>query len=184
MDNGAISYRRFLEGDDSGFVDIVREYNDGLVLYLNSIVGNIAVADEISEDVFVKLGVKRPHFAGKSSFKSWIYAIGRNAALVYLRKAGKEPFVAYDDYVTDPDEETLENRYIKQEEKITLHRAINRLKPNYRQVIWLLYFEGFDTRQTARIMKKSVHNIEVTVSRARQALKEILNEEGFNREEL
>lgn len=86
MEDGASSYRRFLDGDDSGFVEIVRVYNDGLILYLNSFVGNISVADELSEDVFVKLGVKRPRYTGKSSFKTWLYAIGRNAAIDYIRK--------------------------------------------------------------------------------------------------
>lgn len=56
MDRGAASYRRFLDGDDEGFVEIVRVYNDGLILYLNSFVNNISVADELAEDAFVKLG--------------------------------------------------------------------------------------------------------------------------------
>ena len=38
MDNGASSYRRFLEGDESGFVEIVRDYKDGLIFYLNRII--------------------------------------------------------------------------------------------------------------------------------------------------
>ena len=58
MDNGASSYRRFLDGDNNGFVEIVRIYNDGLVLYLNSFVNNISVADELAEETFVKLGIK------------------------------------------------------------------------------------------------------------------------------
>lgn len=57
MDNGASSYRRFLDGDDNGLVEIIRSYNDGLTLYLNSFVHNLSVADELSEDVFVKIGV-------------------------------------------------------------------------------------------------------------------------------
>ncbi len=40
MDNGASSYRRFLDGEDEGFYEIVRDYKDGLLLYVNSIVGN------------------------------------------------------------------------------------------------------------------------------------------------
>ena len=44
MDNGASSYRRFLDGDENGFVEIVRDYKDGLILYLDSFVRNITVA--------------------------------------------------------------------------------------------------------------------------------------------
>ncbi|MBD5159991.1 MAG: RNA polymerase subunit sigma-24, partial [Ruminococcus sp.] len=76
MDNGAVSYRRFLDGDDEGMVEIIRDYKDGLILYLNGITGNILLAEEIMEDTFFKLVVKKPKFSGRSSFKTWLYAIG------------------------------------------------------------------------------------------------------------
>ena len=61
MDNGASSYRRFCnEGDDSGLVEIIVNYRDGLILYLNSFVGNIHIAEELAEDTFVLLGTKKP----------------------------------------------------------------------------------------------------------------------------
>ena len=70
MDNGASSYRRFLEGDDDGIVQIIRDYKDGLMLYLNSFVQNIHIAEDLTEDTFVKLIARRPRFSGKSTFKT------------------------------------------------------------------------------------------------------------------
>lgn len=59
MDNGASSYRRFRDnGDESGLVEIIRDYKDGLILYLTSIVGNIQTAEELAEDTFVPLSIK------------------------------------------------------------------------------------------------------------------------------
>ena len=55
MDNGACSYRRFLDGDENGVVDIIRDYKDGLMLYLNGFVQNIHVAEDLTEDTFVKI---------------------------------------------------------------------------------------------------------------------------------
>ena len=55
MDNGARNYRRFLEGYDNGIVEIVEEYKDPLILYLNSYVKNIYTAEELAEDTFFKL---------------------------------------------------------------------------------------------------------------------------------
>ena len=52
MDNGVSSYRRFLSGDDEGLTLIIKEYKDGLILYLNSYVNNIYVAEEIMEETF------------------------------------------------------------------------------------------------------------------------------------
>ena len=88
MDNGASSYRRFLEGDDSGLVEIIRDYKDGLIFYLNSLVNNLHIAEELAEDTFVRLGTKKPRDKRKSSFKTWLYTIGRN--LVLVTKPGKD----------------------------------------------------------------------------------------------
>lgn len=65
-----------------------------------------------------------------------------------------------------------------------LHRALRKLKPEYRQILWLIYFEGFNSREAAAVMKKSVHNTEMLVSRARRSLKAQLETEGFVYEEL
>ena len=46
MDNGASSYRRFLEGDDNGIVEIIRDYKDGLILFLNRYVNNIHISTQ------------------------------------------------------------------------------------------------------------------------------------------
>ena len=186
MDNGASSYRRFREdGDESGLVEIIRDYKDGLILYLNSFVGNIHTAEDLAEDTFVLLGIKKPKDKGKGSFKTWLYTIGRNVAIDYLRRNSKRSNISIDDCPElFSDEQNLEHAYIKEERKITLHRAISKLKSEYRQVLWLVYFEDFSTKQAAVVMKKSVHNVETLVYRARKALKSQLELEGFVYEEL
>ncbi len=181
MDNGASSYRRFLDGDESGLVEIIRDYKDGLILYLNGFVSNIHTAEELAEDTFVKLGVKKPRDSKKCSFKTWLYTIGRNVAIDYLRKNRRIVTEELTEFVGG---ESLENEYIREEQKIAVHRAMLELKPEYRQVLWLVYFEGMKIKDASIIMKKSVHNIEVLVSRARLALKSELEKEGFTYEEL
>lgn len=69
MDSGADSYRRFLDGDDEGLAEIVREYKDGLILYLNGYVNNLYIAEELTEDTFFRLITRKPKFSGKSTFK-------------------------------------------------------------------------------------------------------------------
>lgn len=58
------------------------------------------------------------------------------------------------------------------------------LKPEYRQILWLIYFEEFSSKEASVVMKKSVHNIETLVYRARKSLKTQLEMEGFVYEEL
>ncbi len=184
MDNGAGSYRRFLDGDDNGFVEIVRDYKDGLIIYLKSFVKDILVAEELAEDTFVKLGIKKPHFSGRSSFRTWVYTIGRNVAVDYLRKQAGHDTVSIEECAVTADEEALENAYIREERKIVVHKAMSKLKTEYCQVLWLIYFEGFGSKEAARIMRKSTHNIETLTYRARQALKSELIKEGFYDEDL
>ena len=185
MDNGASSYRRFLDGDESGIVEIIRDYKDGLILYLSSLTGNISMAEQLAEDTFVKLGTKKPKDKCKGSFKTWLYTIGRNVAIDYMRRNKNIPSLSiYECQEIADDEDSLELSYIKKERDITIHRALRKLKPEYRQVLWLIYFESFNTKQTASVMKKSIHNIETLTYRARQSLKKELEKEGFNYEEL
>ena len=65
-----------------------------------------------------------------------------------------------------------------------IHQSLSKLKLEYRQVLWLTYFEGLSNKEAAIVMKKSVHNIETLVYRARNALKSQLEMEGFIDEKL
>ena len=185
MDNGASSYRRFLDGDDKGLAEIVRDYKDGLILYLNGIVSNISVAEELMEETFFKLITKKPRFSAKHSFKTWLYTIGRNVAIDYIRHNSKRSDVSMDDVENYfRDEYDLERMYIVEERKIAVHRALKKLRPEYRQVIWLIYFEGFSNADAAAVMKKSARQMKNLVYRAKSALKSELDKEGFVYEEL
>jgi len=186
MDNGASSYRRFRDnGDESGLVEIIRDYKDGLILYLTSIVGNIQTAEELAEDTFVLLGTKKPRDKGGSSFKTWLYTIGRNVAIDYLRKYRKRMFISLDDSAElASEEEEIERAYIRKEQQITVHRAMRRLSPDYRQVLWLVYFEELSSKEAARIMRRSIRSVESLLYRAKKSLKAQLEREGFDYEKI
>ena len=185
MDNGASSYRRFLDGDDKGIAEIVGDYKDGLILYLNGYVKNIFIAEELTEETFFRLIVKKPRFLGKSSFKSWLYAIGRNVAIDFIRHNSKILCTSIEDisnYLSE--ERSLEQSYIREEGKIILHKAISELLPDYRAVLWLVYFEDFSNKDAAVTLNKSECQIKNLLYRAKHSLKSKLEEEGFVYEEL
>ncbi len=185
MDNGASSYRRFLDGDEQGFVEVIRDYKDGLIFYLNGFVCDLHIAEDLTEDVFVKIVTKKPRFSGKSSFKTWLYAIGRNVALDYLKRRSKKNEIPLDEVCELTDEaQSLEREFLREERKIMLHRIMLKLKPEYRQVLWLVYFEDFSCKDVSVVMKRSVHSVETLVYRARQSLKSELEKEDFGYENL
>ncbi len=183
MDIGACSYRRYLDGDDNGIEEIIKYYKDGLTLYINGYVNNIFTAEDLMEETFFKLAAKRPRFSGKSSFKTWLFAIARNVALDYLRK--NKPSDSIDDwgdYLTE--ESKLEEEYLIKEQKIALHKAMRKLNDEYFQVLYLIYFVDFSNTEAAVIMKKNKRQIENLIYRAKQTLKSELIKEGFEYENL
>ncbi len=185
MDNGASSYRRFLNGDDGGLVEIIRDYKDGLTLYLNGFVHNIFVAEELMEEVFFKLATKKPRFFGNRSFKTWLYTIGRNVAIDELRRRKRISDAPIEDYEHClVEEESVEAAYLREEQKITVQKALRALKAEYRQVLFLVYFEGFSGGEAAAVMGKSKHQTENLIYRAKIALKAELDKEGFVYEKL
>ncbi len=185
MDNGAENYLRFLSGDDNGMVGIIREYKDGLTLYINRYVRNIFAAEELMEDTFFILMVKKPKFKSKSSFKTWLYSIGRNIAVDSMRKNSKLSDLPVSEYGNLEDEETaVEAAYLKKENKIRLNKAMKALKDEYAQVLYLTYFEDFSNEQAALAMNKKKRQIENLLYRAKKALKSELEKEGFDYEEL
>ena len=184
MDNGASSYRRFLDGDDTGMTEIVRDYKDGLMLYLNSYINNLSIAEECVQNTFIKLAIKKPAFRGESSFKMWLYKISRNIAVSHIRKISRHRKALLDECENLVAETDLENEYLKEEQKIMVHRAIRRLKKEYQQVLYLTYFEDFSNAETSVIMRKSRKQVENLLYNARKAMCSELEKEEFHYEEL
>ena len=73
MDNGASSYRRFLDGDETGLNEIVEMYGDNLMYFINGLVKNIDMAEDLMEDTFMELVVHKHHFREESSFKTYLF---------------------------------------------------------------------------------------------------------------
>ena len=185
MDNGASSYRRFLSGDDTGIVEIIKLYRDGLILYINSFTQNIVEAEDIAEDVILKLIMKKPRYNGKASFKTWLYTIASNLAKDRLRKRNRHSTVPLESiYELSDDEIELEELYLKEDQKIQLHRSMKKLSCDYQQILWLVYFEGMSNKEASVIVGKSVHTTENLVCKARKALKSQLIKDGFDYENL
>lgn len=184
MDNGADSYRRFLEGNDEGLAEIIRQYSDGLILYIDSFIRNIGVSEDIMEDVFVEIAIKKPKYSERSSFKTWLYSIAHHVAVDHIRKNSHYHNVPMDERQKLSDETDLEKSHIIKEQKIELYKAMSIMNPDYRQILYLIYFEDFSYDEAAKIMKKSGKQIKNLVYRAKEALRKELERRGFVYEEL
>lgn len=183
MDNGASSYRRFLSGDESALTEIVSQYRPGLQNYINSIVNNFDVAEDLTEDTFVKLLVKKPKDKGEASFKTWLYTIGRNLAIDYLRKNPKGRYVPLDEiYDIADDMEKCISESLCEDDQFAIRYALESINPDYKNIIILFYFEDFSIEEISKIIKKPKRSTSVLLHRAKKALKNQLEKEHFTYE--
>ncbi|MBQ3518664.1 MAG: RNA polymerase sigma factor [Clostridia bacterium] len=180
MSHGADGYRRYLAGDDKAVAEIIEAYRAGLELFLQQMTGDENTAEELTQETFVFLFTRKPHYKPTATFKTWLYTIAKNRALRYLKKQKRTVALSFEDALLIPDiGPTVEERYFATETAHHVHTVMGKLKPEYREILWLTYFEGLSNKESAAVMGKSVHGIEVLVSRARQALKNQLVKDGF-----
>lgn len=178
MDNGESSYRRFLDGDEKAFGEILDMHRENLIFFINRYVGNVAIAQELSEDVFVDLLIHKRRYNFKTSLKTYIFTIGRNKAVSYLRRCARRPECAYEYIENESDRRSLEDEFLKKEQTKELHAALDRLGEDYKTVLHLVYFENMSNSEAAKIMKKNKKQIENLLYRAKQALRKELEKEA------
>lgn len=177
MDNGESSYRRFLDGDESAFGEILDMYSENLIFFINRYVGNVAIAQELSEDVFVDLIIYKKRYNFKSSLKTYVFAIARNKAVSYVRRCARKPEYAYEYIEEESDRRSIEDEFLKKEQERALHEALERLNEDYKTVLHLIYFEDMSNEDAAKVMNKNKKQIENLLYRAKQALKNELESE-------
>ena len=174
MDNGESSYRRFIEGDQSAFDELMDAYRDRLIFFIKGYVRSAEEAQDIAMDTFVEILVHPGRFRFKSSFKTYIYSVARHKAIDFLRKKRTVP----DEGEEIWDESAIDSFY-RGEDARTVRECMDRLNNDYRTVLYLVYFEEVDGDGAAKIMGKSKKQLANLLYRAKQALKTELEKEGF-----
>ena len=179
MDNGASSYRRYLNGDESAFHEIVKEYFDNLVFFIDRYVNDYAAAEDIALDAFTHLVVHKHRFNFTVSLKTYLFMIGRSRALDYIRHRDKLRMVELSEAAQLPSQEpSPEELVLADERKRAVNAAMSQLGEELRLVIHLVYFEGLTPDEVSRVLKKSRKQVYNLLYRGKTALRTILGEEG------
>lgn len=178
MFNGNLCYRRYLNGEENAFDELMDEYHDSLILFINKYINNYSVAEELAADCFVELIVHKKRFLGNSDFKTYLFSIGRHKAIDFIRKDVKKKIVSPEAISELPDNDSVEENLIEDEEKRALHAAISKLPDDYRAVVHLIFFEELSYEAAAKVLGKSKKQIDNLIYRAKNSLKKILTEGG------
>ena len=184
-DNGEELYRRFLDGDEKAFEELIGLYRESLTLYINDFVKDMYEAEELMIDVFARLDEERG-FKGKSSLKTYLFAMARHLALRHVKKRGRKAQIPIEELVNKlcgGGDSSPEADYLRGERREQLRGAIQQLKPEYGEVLRLLYFENMSYEEAAGIMNKTVKQIDNLTYNAKISLKAMLEGGGFIYEE-
>ena len=179
MDNGASSYRRFLDGDESAFDDIVNELFRNLVFFVDGYVHDVQTAEDIAIDVFSELIAKPRRYNFKVTLKTYLFMLGRSRALDYIKHRKVIDFVEISQAENLPgDSKSLEEIVLANERKRIVSSAVERLSSDMREVVHLFYFEDMTYEQIAKVTGKSRKQVDNLLYRAKKELRIILGEDG------
>jgi|GEM_PF-1021155 len=90
-------YRRYLAGDKEAFTELVRLYEQVLSFFINGFVGDMHETKHLLIDTFAQLAVSGGRFEGRSSLKTYLFAIGKHLALRYVKMRRCETHLSYED---------------------------------------------------------------------------------------
>ena len=179
MDNGACSYRRFLNGEESAFDEIMAELFRPLVFFIDRYVHDVHTAEDIAIDVFSDLIVHPRRYNFKTPLKTYLFMLGRTRALDCLRHRRVLAVTELDEARDVPGEElALEEAVLADERKRAVNDALERLPEEMRVAVHLVYFEDMTYDETAKVMKKNRKQVDNLLYRAKKELRLILEEDG------
>ena len=179
MDNGASSYRRFLDGDECAFDEIMKEYFDNLVFFIDRFVHDIHAAEDIAIDAFSDLVVNKHRYNFKVTLKTYLFMLGRSRALNYIKHRKVIDLVELSEAENVlAEQETLEEIVLADERKRVVNNALNTLPEDMRIVIHLVYFEDLTYDEAAKVMKKNRKQVDNLLYRAKKELRIILGKDG------
>lgn len=179
MGNGESSYRRFLDGDEKAFDEVINTYRAGLIFFIDQYLQDYHASEDIAIDAFMYLLVHKHRYNFKTSLKTYLYMIGRSKALNYLKR--RKHFQMVDLDIVDGevcDSAELEKTLIEDENNRRLHQELKKLPDDIREAIHLVYFESLSYEEAGKVMKKNRKQIDNLIFRGKKELKSIFEGEG------
>lgn len=160
------------EGDLSAFERLVSMFERRVFGYVSRHVSNREDAEDITQDVFIKLYKKIGTYNPAQSFTTWLFTIATNTIYDHLRKKrGKTELLIIDDPVMPLETEDPKDTYTPVEAAYDVEQALSKIKPGYRTVLLLFYRDQLSVAEIANILKAPVGTIKTQLHRARLAVK-------------
>lgn len=167
------------EAGTPAFEDVARDLAQPLLGYLERYVGDRAVAEELRQETLVRMSRGLASFEGRSSVKTWAFAIASRVAADYLRHPDRRIRIVELDPAGEPadPEPAVDERMVLDEMNACIREVIDSLPDTYRAALILHDLEGLTAEQTAEISECSVATAKIRIHRARLRLRQALGDQ-------
>jgi len=143
--------------------------------------GNVAEAEDLTQEAFLQLYRKVATFRGESAFSTWLHRLSVNVVLMHLRKKGLPEVSLEQTLDPDPGEGGPKREFGTADlalkglvDRVNLERAVASLSPGYRSIFVLHDVEGYEHNEIAEMMGCSIGNSKSQLHKARLKLRAIL----------
>lgn len=173
-----IYYVRLInDGDTNAFVHIVRRYQRMVFTIVSKIVINTEDAEDITQEIFIKIYQSLSKFRGDSEFSTWLYRIAYNTAITEVRKTKRE-FLSFEDMAEKiPDHDISDHMEDSStEERLQyLDLVLKQLNPEDAFLITLFYLNNHSVQDISQISNLSPSNVKVKLHRIRKFMNSEIN---------
>jgi RNA polymerase sigma-70 factor (ECF subfamily) len=164
---------------DAFFERVMREYGTRILRLVCFFIKDRSLAEDITQEIFVKVYRHLGEFRGESSIHTWVYRIAVNECKGYLRSWSFRN-ILLKPFADRKDDQTVEGEVLKTIERDSIARQVMKLSPAYRQVIVLHYYAELTTAEIAQVLGTSEGAVRTKLHRARQQLRGLMvGEEGL-----
>jgi RNA polymerase sigma-70 factor (ECF subfamily) len=174
-------------GDEASFNFLVGKHHRAMIHFLFRMVRNQAVAEELAQEVFLRVYRARDSYRAEARFTTWLYRIATNLAVNHARDT-KHERSAQTIYLDAPDEETgttpdvaddepsVEQKLMRDERMAAIRTHVMALPERQRMAVLMHKYQGMDYRQIGDVLKLSESATKSLLFRAYQTLRDKLKD--------
>jgi len=170
-----------IAGKQSAYKTLLDEYWNDVYLFQKSRINNKNDAEDITIQTFAKAFANLKQYNPKYDFKNWLLMISKQVYIDNQRKK-KMDFVSIKEnnevFRLRDNQMAADDQLILEQNLLALKQAINQLKPHYREVIKLRYFEDLSYKEISEKIGEPLNNVKIKLLRAKKLLEKILNDKS------
>lgn len=170
------------QGDGAAFEILYNMHKRRVYSLCLRMLGNIAEAEDLTQEAFLQLHRKISTFRGDSAFSTWLHRMAVNVVLMHLRKKGLQ-LVSLEETMEPTQEDGPRKDFGTRDltlsgsiDRVTLERAVEELPPGYRMVFVLHDVEGYEHNEIAGMLQCSIGNSKSQLHKARMRLRSLLRQ--------